>query len=237
MKVAIVGCGGIGYYLAEGIARTLANLAGEESEMWFIDGDIIKTKNLDRQFFRGTQGMNKAEALAALTNERFGSDTLKIRSVPDFVNTESLGHHKGLWLQDGLALFACVDNHPSRAFLEEHASHLPNCTVIMGGNDESQGQAQLYIRRGKRDVTPKVSEFAPEILYEEGELPTKDHCLEEAVSEPQTAEVNRAVALAMELLFRDMAKGGKPEANEIRVDIAKGFMGKFQRKAIVTKEK
>jgi molybdopterin/thiamine biosynthesis adenylyltransferase len=240
MRAAIIGCGGIGYYLAEGVARVLAAQSKDETtetpEMIFVDGDIIKEKNLDRQFFKGVLGMNKAHALQTLVRDRFGDSRIQFSFVGDFVNEENAAFHRDLWLRPPLTLFVCVDNHRSRAFVEELACRIPDVTMIVGGNDEVNGQAQLFVRRGNRNVTPKITEISPEILADETPLPNIAHCLEEGVSEPQTAQVNRAVALAMEILFLNEADKKKPDTNEIRVDIEKGDMRAFWRDSITGKK-
>lgn len=240
MRAAIVGCGGIGYYLAEGVARVLAakfkDEASEAPEMFFIDGDIIKEKNLDRQFFAGVLNMNKAQALHTLVKDKFGNSRIQFSFVGDFVNDENAAMHRDLWFKPPLTLFVCVDNHRSRAFLEELACRIPDVTIIVGGNDEVRGQAQLFVRRGGRNITPKITEISPEILADETPLPNIAHCLEEGVSEPQTAQVNRAVALAMEILFLNEADKKKPDVNEIRVDIEKGDMRSFWRESLTGKK-
>lgn len=236
MRTAIVGCGGIGYYLAEGVARVLASKKREETaeapEMIFVDGDIIKEKNLDRQFFRSVMDMNKAHALYSLTKDRFGDSQVQFSYVGDFINEENATFHRDLWFRPPLTLFVCVDNHRSRAFIEELACRIPDVTMIVGGNDEVAGQAQMFIRRGSRNVTPKITEISPEILADETPLPNIAHCLEEGVSEPQTAQVNRAVALAMEIMFLNEADKKKPEVNEIRVNISTGDMRAFWRDSV-----
>lgn len=218
MRVSVVGCGGIGYYLAEGIARLMAK-RDEPSTMYLVDGDVIEEKNLERQFFRGVVGKHKAAALANLIGERFGGDKLMVVPVTDYLNQGSLAYHRKTWLNDGIIIMSCVDNNATRVFLEKHfVDFVSDGTLIDGGNDDVRGQAQIVVRIGGRNVTPLISETDPEILVDAGEpLPSIDHCLENSVSEPQTAQVNKAVALAMELLFE--LAGTTPSINEIRVAI------------------
>lgn len=185
-------------------------------------------------------GWNKAEALRHLMSRRFGAPHVTYTAVPAFLNEKTIGKHKSTWLQAPLTVFVCVDNHASRAFLEEQASRLSDCVVVCGGNDFSTGQAQLYVRKAKRNITPKISEIAPEILSDKSPLPDGVHCLEEAQSEPQLALVNRAVAIAMEMLWHfdvDRTGKAKPQFNEIRVNLNEGRFGKFWRDPVVGKKK
>jgi len=133
-------------------------------------------------------------------------------------------------------IFTGLDNNASRVYIEKESAKLPNVTIISGGNETVDGQAQLWVRRKRKDVTPRITEMSPEILAEANEpLPSTDHCLEESVDDPQTAQVNKAVALAMELLFLTQVvgkNGDPPDRNEIRVDIQKAWMGAFFRDKI-----
>lgn len=240
--MVLIGCGGIGFHLAPSLARigsVWANKNEESARLVLIDGDLITKKNLVRQFSKASLGMPKCQALRAELDAQFSSENFDVVAIEDYVNRQSLRLHKKEWFKDGVMIFTGLDNNQSRVFIEKEALKLPNVTIIAGGNETLQGQAQLWVRRKRKDVTPKITEISPEIMAEAGEpLPSTDHCLEESLEDPQTAQVNRAVALAMELLFLNQVvekNGDVPDKNEVRVDIQKPWMGAFWRDPIPVK--
>ncbi len=222
-KFAIVGCGGIAWYLADPLVRHLSQDKGVQN-LYLIDGDIIEDGNLTRQFFKSQVGMNKAEALADVLKTRFDSFDIDFISVPDFINGKTIRRHRRDWFEIGTTMFLCLDNDPSRCFIEEHASRLKDVVVINGGNDDREGQAQMWIREKNKDLLPKFTEIAPEIKADKGKIPDSDHCLVNSISEPQTALVNQAVAVAMMTLFRHQLHHSPITMNEIRLDVVGGSM-------------
>lgn len=222
-KFAIVGCGGIAWYLADPLTRHLSQMNGVQS-LYLIDGDTIEEGNLTRQFFQDLVGWNKAEALADVLKKRFGSFDVDFIPVADFINAKTARRHKREWFEIGTTMFLCLDNDPSRCFIEDHAKRLREVVAISGGNDDKEGQAQMWIRKRNKDLLPSFTEIAPEIRSDRGKLPDSDHCLVNSISEPQTALVNQAVAVAMMTLFRHQVHRGPITMNEIRVNVETGTM-------------
>lgn len=222
MNHVIVGCGGIAWYLADLVARHLSQDEGHP-RLFLVDGDVIKDSNLTRQFFKSMVGMDKANALGSMLKDRFGH-CVDIIPINDFINEKTIKRHKKEWLQTEVTILMCVDNDPTRVFVEEHASRLKDVTVISGGNDIEEGQAQMWVRRKGKDILPKFTEIAPEIMADKAAMPDLDHCLENSISEPQTALVNQAVATAMMMLYRHQLSEDPIFMNEIRVNITNGTM-------------
>lgn len=70
----VVGCGGTGSILAEGLANMVAGYK-KNARMVLVDHDLVEEKNVFRQNFMPSEiGQNKAEALAFRLNLRFGLD-------------------------------------------------------------------------------------------------------------------------------------------------------------------
>lgn len=238
MKIVYVGCGGIAVNLAEDVARILFNIANKEGneevfDIIYVDGDLIEDKNLERQFFPDVVGFSKSEALQAMIEDRWEHPNLRYQSISSFFNEETIRIFTKSWFKAPIIVFSCVDNNATRVFLEEQLCNLKDAILINGGNDETSGQAQVFIRQKGKDLLPRLTELDPEITVNEGGIPEDGHCLENGVSEPQTALVNKAVATAMLMLFRKVFPlGGPPEINEIRIDIDAGKMSPFLRKSV-----
>lgn len=232
-RIAILGCGGIAYYLWEHIARIL-HLQGD-GELWLIDGDSIESKNLERQFFPGVVGMNKAMAVEKMAKERFPN--LDTQVMVEFLNKTNIKLHKNTWLKSDTLVFMCVDNDATRVYLEEQCERINNLIVIDGGNGDVDGQAKLWLREGYKNTTPSLVELAPEIKWSKDVMPDLEHCLDKTASDPQTAIVNAAVAHAMHWLFLNQViqrfdEGEAITVNEVRVDTVAGTSQVYMRAAV-----
>jgi molybdopterin/thiamine biosynthesis adenylyltransferase len=223
---AIIGAGGIGTYLLEPLIRFLAYSKKAEADpdvLYVVDGDIVEVKNMARQHTLASVGQNKAEVLCSRARGIVGDD-LTMRAIPHYYSLEkqNLPCHKE-WLTNGITVFVCVDNDKTRVLIEKALCKLDDATMVVGGNSFDKGQAQLFVRRDKKNVTPRISELAPEILEEDAEdlFPDDLDCLEAAVSSPQLVFANSAVANAMHGLWYAMTLNATPETsvNEIQVNV------------------
>lgn len=213
-------------------------------ELFLIDGDVIKDENCERQFFKGVVGKAKAEALGTILAPMFPN--VPIVPVISYLNTDTLRAHKSRWLNEPVIILSGLDNNDSRCILEDEVNRLKNVVLISGGNEELDGQVHIFARKNRKDLTPTLTQIAPEVRHNRGIAPGTDgHCLEKGMSDPQTAMINRAVGMAMEMVLRYFTtlepyvkedktftrNTGfhicKPKFNEIRVDGAstsiKGF--------------
>ena len=155
----MIGAGGTGTHL---IGPLLAYLSGyhenrgEEWQFVVIDGDNYETGHLARQMIDPAMVMtNKAEAMAQMYNR------YPILAVPRFIGKEDLQR----MLNDGDTVFICADNHSIRALVEERALELNDVVVINGGNEEHDGNVQLWVREGGANMTPRLTYGHPEIVY------------------------------------------------------------------------
>lgn len=154
-----IGAGGTGTHLIGPVLTYLDSYHRNRNEEWqyvIIDGDAFESKNLERQMFDpGLVTINKAEAIAMMYN-RF-----PIIAVPRFVGAEDL---TTMFNEDD-TLFICADNHSIRAVVQDRALQLRDCVVINGGNEEHDGNVQLWVREGGANKTPKLSYLHPEIAF------------------------------------------------------------------------
>ena len=213
MKIKVIGIGGIGGALLPVLTRYL-NFAYSDSEVTLIDGDNYESKNKERQEFDSLG--NKAQ----VTVERIASlfDNILFLSKDEYVTDGNVYEV----IREGDIVFLCVDNHNSRKLVSDRCEDLQNVTLISGGNDFTDGNVQIYIRREGENLTlPIASDFHPEIMYPEDKNPAEAGCGELAESEPQLLIANNAIASAMLSVFYAYLQG-KVHYDEIYIDILTG---------------
>lgn len=202
-------------------------------ELFLIDGDVIKDKNCERQFFKGVVGKTKANALAEIVAAKFPE--VPVHPIASFLNKDTLRAHRNMWLKAPVLILAGLDNNDSRCILEDQVNLMKDVVLISGGNEVTDGQVHIFARKSRKNLTPTLTQIAPEVRHNRGVAPgTAGHCLEEGASDPQTALINRAVSVAMEMSLGYFMNGTgftikKPPYNEIRIDVETGTMKGFWR--------
>lgn len=189
LEIKAIGIGGIGCALLPFLCRYL-QYSGDKARITLIDGDSFERSNAARQAF--TRLGNKAEVKARELAQEF--ENLSLRAAPEFVTPENVS---GL-LKEGDIIFLMVDNHASRKLVSGHAATLADVTLISGGNDFSDGNVQVYLRRDGRDLTPSLSRYHPEIAQPQDRNPGELSCEElMAQGAPQLLFTNLMVASMM----------------------------------------
>lgn len=235
----IVGAGGIGAHLAPVLSKFLA-FKKPGSNLWIIDGDEIEDKNLARVYSNDVIGAPKATILQEICSDAVPSDALEVETILEYVTPDTFErYHKTSWYKDGTVIFACVDNHKSRVYLEQLVSELDNGILVSGGNAEHDGQAQLYVRLDGKDVTPRITKFAPELLSEDDPnniFPDEEDCTGQYEDRPQLILANVTAAICMLNLYYSQCIDSSPRENsknEAVFDITEGGrVGVFQRKSL-----
>lgn len=229
----ILGAGGIGYHLAEPLVRFVNYTYADRASVVIIDGDRVEEKNLERQHGIESLNKNKATILAEQLKKKF---LLKcgIRAVPKYFSQKTRNDDDFSCIGEDVTLFVCVDNDATRVFCEQHVQKLTNATMVVGGNDFSTGQAQLFVRRGNSNLTPKISQIAPEILMMRDEFPDEVGCDVAVVSEPQLIFVNNSIANAMLNLWWSQVFINNTDSyiNEIQVNVNTASAHQFVRAAL-----
>ena len=190
MEIKIIGLGGIGSSLAPFISRYLsfANPGGSVS-VTLIDGDSYEEGNRDRQVFAELE--NKVGETADRLNREFPGITHM--GLGEYVTQENIDFTIN---EEDLVLLA-VDNHMTRKIVSEHCERLNDITLISGGNDLEDGNVLVYIKRGRKEITPPITHMHPEIGEARDKLPTELSCQEQAESEPQIFFANLEAAIGM----------------------------------------
>lgn len=211
IDVVIVGLGGVGTILAERLCRFLNFSQDYKSSILLIDGDKYEPKNYERQEFIGIG--NKAETKAHELASRFKDIDFDVFDA--YINEDNVQDVIG----ENTVVFICVDNHKSRMVINNYCKTLNDVTVVSGGNELTDGNAQLYVRKGGKDLTPDLCAYHPEIANPEDKLPDEMSCEELSVSEPQLYFTNLGVATLMCWLFYNSVVKGQHDRSEVYFDI------------------
>lgn len=199
--VVVVGCGGTGGFVAEGLCRILP----ADVSLVLVDPDRIEERNLIRQnFYRDELGKIKSEALAHRLSRRYhravGYSTLPISLTPLPYNTLLIG---------------CVDNGPARRditrkFTTSYSQSYTPYWWVDAGNDENSGQILIgngtsgQFRDGKCHSLPLPTLQRPELLREQ---PKVRSCAEMAEQGPT---INQGMAVLVVEVVRRLIAGTCP---------------------------
>jgi len=223
----VVGAGGIGHFLAPSLARLLSAKLPNQTRLVIVDGDTIEDKNLERVYGTNSVGRPKAHVLAGMCIEATKPGSVEIASIAEYISPDTFFSSHRDWLVDDTVIFGCVDNNRTRVYLEQLAKErLKTCCLILGGNDYYRGQSQLWLRKNGVDVTPLITDFAPELTIEDTPgnfFPDDPDCTQEYESEPQLVLTNQTVAVTMlNMLHAEVWHKDTPEVNELMVAVDKG---------------
>ncbi|MBI4573667.1 MAG: ThiF family adenylyltransferase [candidate division NC10 bacterium] len=212
-EIKVIGIGGIGCALLPHLARYL-RAGGEPARVTLVDGDAFEPRNADRQAF--SESGNKAKVKAVEMARQF--EGLSFRAMPEYVTPENVGRI----IRSGDVVFLGVDNHKTRRLVSDHCQVLGDVVLISGGNDYTDGNVQVYLRRAGRDVTLPLTRYHPEIADPKDRSPHEMSCDELArEAAPQLLFTNLAVASAMLIAFY-ACRLGKLQYGEVYLDILEG---------------
>jgi molybdopterin/thiamine biosynthesis adenylyltransferase len=210
-NIIIIGLGGIGSVLSERLARFLNYNREYLINILLVDGDSYEPKNQERQDF--LQFGNKAEIKADELTMKFNE--IEFDAFPSYINEGNISEV----IRDGDIVFICVDNHKSRMIINNYCKTLNNIMLISGGNELTDGNAQLYVREGGKDKTPDLCTYHPEIANPDDRLPEEMSCEELSQSEPQLYFTNLGVATLMCWMFYNAFVNKEYDRSEVYFDI------------------
>lgn len=231
-RLIIVGLGGIGSWLSEGLVRML-EFKDPGSIIILIDGDNFEPKNQERQAFKGLG--NKAEVKAAELTPYFPKTFIApkaqwiVESFDDeeVEETETAITAKAL-LRENDIVFAVVDNFAARKILFDAAKSLDNIDMFTGGNDEALFTSTYhYQRRDGVDITDHPSEYHQELVNPPDRNPGTMSCQEKAEIQGGTQLIASNITVAAILMGRyqhTIIDGNDPcSAGEIMFDLGVGI--------------
>ncbi|MEQ8200202.1 MAG: HesA/MoeB/ThiF family protein [Syntrophomonadaceae bacterium] len=166
-RAAVIGCGGLGGYVIEQLAR----LGVGEIQAW--DGDVFEEKNLNRQLFAQIPTMGKSKVLSAAARVEATNPAVQlIGYAHPFKGTEDAKRLKG-----AAVVIDALDNIPSRLLLARVCKEL-QIPLVHGAIDGWYGQVitqfpdestveQIYAhyRAGQDEpVKPPALSFVPAVI-------------------------------------------------------------------------
>ena len=140
--ITVVGCGGTGGFVAEGLCRLFQ---GREATIVLVDHDRVEPHNLLRQnFYPEDVGRFKSQALADRLARAFrrpvGYSVYAFREEDSRPN----GHrYPGLPSYGNSLLIGCADNAAARRAMAESLPGDPRRWLIDAGNDTNWGQVLI----------------------------------------------------------------------------------------------
>lgn len=204
--IMVVGCGGTGGFVAEGLCRLLA---GTGYKIVLVDHDRVEERNLGRQnFYKPDLGRFKAQALAERLSRDYGRE---IEYIVKPVEQLSLGDR-------GLLTIGCVDNPAARETLQYAGAmgmmwtKVSYCRIgnggwyIDAGNGEHSGQVLI----GNSLLNELMQSFLPNdgicrglplptiqqpaLLAPQKKAVRRRDCAEAVAAEEQSPVINRMMA-------------------------------------------
>jgi PRTRC genetic system ThiF family protein len=223
-KITIVGVGGTGGYLAQGLAKMIAGYR-LNVEVTLVDPDVIEEKNRFRQNFMPWEiGENKAEALAFRLNQQYGLAFKAFSGTGENYYANARTQYREL-------LITCVDKIAPRKKLSHHPLWL-DC-----GNDLDFGQVIFGTTHDSRtlknqfetwDKTPNITGLPNAYRKANmGRLRDKKSstasCADHPFSE-QGCFINELSAQAGLMILHQLLVKGVVETPAIYFDSSKGRM-------------
>jgi PRTRC genetic system ThiF family protein len=154
-SVVIVGAGGTGSYLAQGLAKMIAGYR-LQVEVILVDPDTVEEKNCSRQNFQPWEiGQGKAEALAFRLNQQYGLGFGAVAGKgEDFLETRNSKLETRL-------IITCVDSVGAR-------KHYKGCGPWLDlGNGLETGQALYGTSEDEKKIALEVEKWekTPNVGY------------------------------------------------------------------------
>lgn len=211
-RCVVVGLGGIGSWLVQGLVPFL-QFAQDTWTLVLVDGDEYEAKNASRQAF--DELGSKASVQASWVARRFSG--VRVEAIAQYLSADGADGTYPVRdaIRSGDVVFACVDNHKTRAMLVDHCTRLRDSVLISGGNEYEDGNVFVYVRRGGRDMTQRPDKYHGELAAPADKAPYELSCEELAASSPQLIFANLNAASLMLNAFYALERGrfelAKPE--------------------------
>lgn len=236
-RFVVVGAGGTGGWLCEGLARMLEfRIPG--SALLIVDGDTFEPKNAERQNFEdiGNKAVIRAKALQPQFPNTFiiPDERWVVESVPADKKEAQQVAASDL-LEENDVVYAVVDNFAARKVIFDAAREFDNIDIFTGGNDDQlYGSVYHYQRRDGEDVTDHPVDLHPELANPPDRNPGELSCQERAELEGGTQLLATNMTVAGFLLGRTektILNGEEDKESEIMFDLGLGLSQAYDRTA------
>ena len=212
-RILVVGCGGTGSFVADGLCRLLIN---SDTTLILVDYDRVEPHNLVRQqFFSGDVGKFKSQALAERLARQYGRPIAYsvYPYMPDLIHKDYGGGMATLATQG--IIIGCVDNVAARRSIAESlkfgnwwldAGNGYSSGQVLIGNSDNVELLQKCFDEENQEVhaLPQPALQLPSLLAPPSK-PVNDNkdCAEAVIDEEQSPVINQAMAtLVLEFMHR-----------------------------------
>ena len=226
-NILIIGLGGIGASLCDNLLRFINSL-DEDYDVALIDGDDYNVNNFDRQSYIFSD--NKAKSKYTELTNRF--KRINMTYIPEYITTDNIS----TLIKSEDIIFLCVDNHDTRKLVSDYVNTLPGITLFSGGNEYTDGNVQVFQRKGGKKISPSLTDYHPEIDNPSDKSPHKMSCEELSISEPQLLFTNLGVATIMCWLFYNVIIRKQTVSGEVYFDILQ-MAASFRERSITKKKR
>uniref|UniRef100_A0A6M3M3P0 Putative ubiquitin activating domain contining protein n=1 Tax=viral metagenome TaxID=1070528 RepID=A0A6M3M3P0_9ZZZZ len=215
-RILVVGCGGTGGYVAEGLCRLLI---GSNIPLVLIDGDRVEPHNIRRQnFYPGDEGKFKSQVLAERLARQFSRGVgYCVWPYDSELVGENWGQHMHTNLVEGL-IIGCVDNAPARASIANRwklsnwwidAGNGSSSGQILIGNTPAIEQLEAGFHQDEHavDRLPIPSLQLPALLMPTPGPAASRGCAEAVIADDQSPVINQAMAnLVIQFVYRFLTR-------------------------------
>lgn len=193
-RIVIVGLGGIGSWVVQALCPYL-NFGTDTWTLVLVDGDEYEEKNRSRQAF--DELGSKAEVQTSWVARKYSR--VRVQPIAQYLSSggEDNTYPVSSAICSGDIVFSCLDNHKTRKMVSDHCATLRDVTLISGGNEYTDGNVQVFVRRQGQDKTCRLEKFHPELASPRDKAPFEMSCEELAASSPQLIFANLTAATLM----------------------------------------
>lgn len=236
-RFVIIGLGGIGSQLLEPLVRFLAYSYDGDCALTLVDADRFDRRNIVRQSCIASD-IGKPKVDVALARVKDIAPTLRVAAVPHWISESNIASI----IREGSQVFCCVDNHRTRKLVNDYCATLTDVVLVSGGNEYSDGNAQLFVKEAGVRVTAALDEWHPEIAEPTDVHPAdaeveREGCDMQTSSAPQLVFANNmASAMMMGLFFHNLEArtSDVKRIGEIYFDLKLGAVAAYERPSFAT---
>ena len=219
--ITVVGCGGTGGFVAEGLCRLFQ---GREATIVLVDHDRVEPHNLLRQnFYPEDVGRFKSQALADRLAKAFRRPVgYSVYAFREEDSRSDGGRYPGLPHYGNSLIIGCADNAAARRAMAESLPGDPRRWLIDAGNDTNWGQV-LIGNVADRDfgdeqafvdqtcyLLPAPTVQRPDLLTAVSTTPPDVDCAAALDLTDQDPTINQMMASLVLQVVRRMAAGTCP---------------------------
>lgn len=211
IQVLVVGAGGTGSQVAQGLAplhmalKALGHPYG--LDVHIMDPSNVREANIGRQpYYPADVGLAKSTVLASRINLQYGSMGVRVHShvtadIEEVVNPNPFSHEADI-------IIGCVDTKRGRETISRVVEKCPEICWIDIGNRADDGQVVIGNGSKAKFHVPTVAHLFPEIIDITTPDDNEPSCSMAESLERQSLFINRECALqALDMLSRFLRAG------------------------------